>query len=251
MKMIRILHSLLLLAFGAALAELPNQASEKIHVLVVTGGHAFQTNQFFRLFRENTEIRFRSVAHPNAQEWFKPDAVREYDTIVFYDMWQEISDEARANFTASLREGTGLVALHHCLASYQKWPEFAKIIGGKYYLETYSRDGVKRPASTYRHDVKIHVQVADSQHPVTRGLSDFEIQDETYGLFEVNPDIHPLLTTKEPTSGSPIAWAKRHGKARVVYIQLGHDHLAFESPNYQRLLAQAIRWTAKRNPISP
>ena len=30
-------------------------------------------------------------------------------------------------------------------------------------------------------------------------------------------------------------------------MQSGHDHLAFNNPNYQRILRQAIRWTAKRD----
>ena len=34
--------------------------------------------------------------------------------------------------------------------------------------------------------------------------------------------------------------------SRVVYLQLSHDHKAYENPNYQKLVAQAIRWTAKR-----
>lgn len=32
------------------------------------------------------------------------------------------------------QEGKGLVALHHCLASFQDWDEYPKIIGGRYHL---------------------------------------------------------------------------------------------------------------------
>jgi hypothetical protein len=88
--------------------------------------------------------------------------------------------------------------------------------------------------------------VADLQHPVTQGVSDFDIHDETYGGFEVGAASHALLTTDEPTSGRVIGWAKTYEAARVVYLQLGHDHLGYENPNYRRLVAQAIRWTAQR-----
>jgi hypothetical protein len=88
--------------------------------------------------------------------------------------------------------------------------------------------------------------VADPNHPVTRGLSDFTILDETYGGFEVKPGSHILLTTEEPTSTRNIAWVKEYGRSRVVYIQLGHDHHAYENPNFRKLLAQAIRWVGKR-----
>ena len=88
---------------------------------------------------------------------------------------------------------------------------------------------------------------ADLKHPVTRGVTDFAIHDEVYGGFEVIPQAHVLLTTDEPLNGHNVAWTKTYGAARVVYLQLGHDHQAYENPNYQRLLKQAIRWVAKRN----
>jgi len=58
--------------------------------------------------------------------------------------------------------------------------------------------------------------------------------------------VTPLLTTDEPTSTKTIGWAHTYGKSRVAYLELGHDHLAYENPSYQRLLAQAIRWTAQK-----
>ena len=45
-----------------------------------------------------------------------------------------------------------------------------------------------------------------------------------------------------------IGWAKTYEAARVVYLQLGHDHFAYENPNYRQLLRQAIRWTAGKGP---
>ena len=152
----------------------------------------------------------------------------------------------KTNLVSLLKNGKGLVATHHCLAGYPAWDEYANIIGGKYYQEKTVEEGVERPASTYQHDVDFTVQVADAQHPVTKGLKDFKIHDETYGKFGVKPDVKVLLTTEEPTSTRSICWAKEYGRARVVYLALGHDHLAFENPNYRQLLAQAIQWTAGR-----
>ena len=216
----------------------------KIRVLLVHGGHEFETNQFFAMFRANDDITLTVVQHPKAQEWFKPERAAAYDVLVFYDMWQEISDEAKAGLISVLKQGKGLVALHHCLGSFQKWDEYANIIGGRYHLDNWTHDGKEMPGSTYKHDVDFKVHIADRNHPVTRGLKDFAIHDETYGGFEVKPASHILLTTDEPTSGREIAWSGNYGGARVVYIQLGHDHQAFENPNYSRLVRQAIRWVA-------
>ena len=41
-----------------------------------------------------------------------------------------------------------------------------------------------------------------------------------------------------------LAWARTEKNSRVVYLQLGHDKMAYANPNYRQLLAQAIRWAA-------
>lgn len=217
-----------------------------IKTLIITGGHDYETNLFYRIFDGFSDITYQPAAHPKAHEWLKSGQASQYDVVVLYDMWQDINENAKADFINRLKEGKGLVVLHHALASYQNWPEYAKIVGGKYYLEKTVVGGVEKPMSTYKHDVTFKVKVLDPQHPVTRGVSDFEIHDETYNLFEVAPDVVQLLGTDEPTSGKVIGWAKTYESARVVYLQLGHDHLAWDNPAYKRLLNQAIRWSAKR-----
>jgi type 1 glutamine amidotransferase len=135
-----------------------------------------------------------------------------------------------------------MVFLHHSLASYQKWDEFINIIGGRYHLEDEKKEVQDKMASTYKHDVDLDVKIADPNHPITRDLKDFTIHDEAYGGFTVLPKVHPLLTTNHTESGKFIAWTNKYAKSRVVYIQLGHDHYAFEDPNYRRLVKQAIDW---------
>ncbi len=146
---------------------------------------------------------------------------------------------------ARLKEGKGLVVLHHAIATYPAWPEYWNIIGARYYLAATNINGVAKPRSAFKHDVDFKVHVADTRHPVTRGVKDFDIHDETYKWFDVAKECHPLLTTDEPESNKVIGWAKTYERARVVCIQLGHDHFAYENPNYQQLVRQAIRWTAQ------
>lgn len=237
------------LAIALALLALPRPllAGNPISVLVVTGGHDFEADPFFKLFKDNSEITYRAVEHPNAHALLKAEAAKRYDVLVLYDMYQPISEEAKADFVARLKEGKGLVVLHHAIASYQQWPEYAKIVGARYYLEKSVVNGVEKPRSAYKHDMHFRVHVADPHHPITKGVQDFDIHDETYKWFDVSPDCHALLTTDEPESNKVIAWTKTYGPARVAYLQSGHDHFAYENPNYQRLLKQAIEWAAARN----
>ncbi len=218
----------------------------KIRVLIVTGGHGFEREPFFAMFKSMEGVTFQEVEHPKAHALWKPDAAKHYDVMVLYDMWGNISDEAKADFVNLLKQGKGIVALHHSLASYPNWDEFAKIIGGKFRLQKTVVNGVEKAPSTFKHGVKFTVHIADPNHPITQGMKDFEIVDETYGDFDVSPNVIPLLTTDEPTSGKTIGWYHTYGKSRVVYLQLGHDHTAYENPNYRRLVAQAMRWTAAK-----
>jgi len=230
-----------------ALAPVSLAAGAKpLRVLVVTGGHAYETNEFAAMFWSIPEISVRSVAQPEAQSLFTEEAAAGYDLMVWYDMWQPISEGAKKDLLARIREGKGLVALHHSIASYQDWPEYLELIGGRYHLQGWKLDGVEKPGSVYQHDVLVPVTVA-TDHPVTAGLEDFTIHDETYGGLQVLPSSQVLLTTDEPTSTPQLAWAHSFGEGRVVCLQLGHDHLAYENPSYRRLLAQAIRWVGPQD----
>jgi type 1 glutamine amidotransferase len=51
-----------------------------------------------------------------------------------------------------------------------------------------------------------------------------------------------LLSTSHPESGEIIGWTHLYGDSPIVYIQPGHDHHAYENPNYRHLVRQAIEW---------
>lgn len=250
MKTTRVIFGCLLSLFclSSVLAADPaKDSAAKTRVLVVTGGHGFEKEPFFKVFKDNPDIAYQAVEHPNAHALLKADAARQWDVLVLYDMHQEITDEAKADFVARLKEGKGLVVLHHAIANYQGWPEYWDIIGAHYYLAKTNINGVEKARSAYKHGVDFKIHIADPRHPVTRGMKDFDTHDETYKWFDVAPDCHPLLTTDEPESNKVIAWAKTYQGARVIYIQCGHDHFAYENPNFQQILRQAIQWAAKKD----
>ena len=243
--------SFLTLCFALlATSQEPTQAEESssnIRVLIISGGHAFEHDQFFKLFQDNAEITFKAAEHPNALALLRPESAKQFDVLVTYDYWQDISEEAKTDFLDWLKQGKGLLVLHHAIASYQEWPEYRKIIGARYYLKKMVVDGVEKPRSAFKHGVHFRIHVADPDHPVTRGVKDFDMHDEVYKWFDVAPESHPLLTTDEPESNKVIGWSKTYESARVVYLQSGHDHFAYENPNYQQLVKQAIRWVARKD----
>jgi hypothetical protein len=160
-------------------------------------------------------------------------------------MPKNITEEQKAKFLSLFDKGVGLVVLHHALVSYQHRPEYEKIIGGRY-PEADGKGGAVSEKVGYQHDVEVPVVVVAKEHPVTAGVKDFSIHDEIYWGFRTQPDVVPLITTTQPKSGKPLAWYRTQGKSRVVYLQLGHDHSAYENQNYRRLVANSIRWVGKK-----
>lgn len=86
--------------------------------------------------------------------------------------------------------------------------------------------------------------VVNRRHPITAGINNFTIHDETYCNYYTAPDVTLLLTTDNPRNEPPVAWAKQYGKSRVFYIMFGHGPSAWENPTYRRILANAVRWAA-------
>ena len=214
-----------------------------VRVLLITGGHDFDREPFDVFIKSLPGITVSEVTHPNALAVFRPENRASYDVILLYDSPSTIGEQEKKDFSDCLKAGKGMVVLHHAYCSYYDWDEYQTIIGGRYHQEPWTdSNGVLHPASTFLHDVQFRVKVADRKHPVTKGIRDFDIIDETYGKGSVNPGVHPLLSTDEPASTSSIAWTNRYGKSDIVTILLGHDNHAWSNPSFVKLVTQAIMW---------
>lgn len=250
----------ILLMLVVATADLTTAASagesldeQKVRVLVVTGGHDFEQKPFYALFEDIPDVVYTKAVFPAAAKLLTPALSKDYDVVVFYDMWAKgIALQHQQAFVELLQSGIGVVALHHTLAAHETWPEYAKIIGGKYHREEQVVNGRTIAKSGFLHDQKVEVNIADDDHPIVRGLEDFEIHDETYRDYHTDPTAKVLLTTNNPTSDPELAWVTTYGNSRVFYLQLGHGPEAYEHPTYRQLVARGIRWAAGRpaNPTS-
>jgi len=72
------------------------------------------------------------------------------------------------------------VALHHSICAFDDWPGYWNIIGGKYFHKPTTVGGKEYPACSYIHDLHFKVKNVNRKHPVTKGVPDFDIFDETY-----------------------------------------------------------------------
>ena len=223
---------------------------KKLHILIVTGGHGFREVPFYQMFDSLGNISYDKLVQPKANELIASPVVDKYDALVFYDMYDSITPLQKQAYVELLQKGKAMIFLHHSLVSYQGWDEFQTIVGGKYYEKATVVKG-DTMKSSYQHDVVIPVKIEDRQHPVNKGLKDFEIYDEVYGHFGIQPTIRPLLSTSHPGSSRYIAWINPYGQSDVLFIQLGHGPEAFANPNYRKLLRQGIEWSVMRHRKRP
>ncbi|MCX7818827.1 MAG: ThuA domain-containing protein [Kiritimatiellae bacterium] len=222
-------------------------AEEPVRALLLYGGHGFPTNAFFETMRSLPGVRIEIDRLPDALQRLKAGLEREFDVIVRYDMFRGTAEHARA-VRDLVAGGMGLVALHHAIGAHPDSMDHARLIGGKFLLKAETIDGRQLPKSTYSHGEEVHVRIADRDHPITQGLDDFVIRDETYGGLWIAPDVHVLLTTTHPKASPAIAWVREEGRGRVVYVQLGHDEKAYDHPSFRTLVGRAILWAARREP---
>lgn len=216
-----------------------SQLNQKGEILLITGGHDFDTTEFFNLFDSLTEYRVDTLSQPAANHFIGSGKALNYDVLVFYDSWQEISDEEKKAYLGLTDKGISFLFLHHSLVSYQDWEEFSKIRGGRYYKSELS-DSIKD--SRYKHDLDLSVEIQDSTHPITKGMRNFVIHDEGYSNIIFNVGVSPLLKTDDPDCAEMFAWTTKYRNSKIVYLMGGHDKMAFRNENYKELIRGALNY---------
>jgi type 1 glutamine amidotransferase len=245
-----------------------------VDVLVVTGGHPFEPEPFFAIFDTLDEVSWTTADTPAAG----------HDVVVFYDMpglritggdppleLVEPTAAQRRIFDDLAAAGTGLVFLHHAVASWPAWPGFAELVGARFHYRPAQLAGADYPDSGYLFDVTHEIEVIETEHPVCDGLgATFELTDELYCFPVLTDRVTPLMRTTFDTSDSSqfyssglairgrlndnegwrhppgsnlVAWTRQVDRSRLVYLQFGDGPVTYRDPNFRRVLANAIDWT--------
>ncbi len=209
-------------------------STDSIMTAVITGNHPFEVVEFTDLFRSLPGID----SYPQYLENWVDDmshARDRYQAIVFYNMHTEPPNEkVKAALEALGEVEQGVVFLHHGLLGFPKWQAWSDIIG------------IQNRSFRYSNGETVHVQIADPDHPITKGLSPWEMIDETYAMDEAGPGSRVLLTTDHPKSLRTLAWTRQHKRSRVFVLASGHDKKTYANPNFQTVLLRGIQWAAGR-----
>lgn len=212
-------------------------------VLLILGGHSYDTADFFLMLHSLQGIRFDSVSHPFAEGILSSGYLPSYDMLLYYDYMPGLPEKDSMLFLNLARTGIPMLFLHHSICSFQSWEGFKNLVGGKYVIGDASSD--PEAVSAYRHDLDINVEVVDRDHPVTRNVPDFTIRDEGYSNLQMVEGITPLLRTSHPGCSPLVGWTHQFDRSTSLYLMLGHDRHAYGNIAFQQLIENSVFWLTR------
>ena len=121
-----------------------------------------------------------------------------------------------------------------CNLAFPEWDEFVKICG------------IEDRSFGYHIGERVKVHIADADHPITAGVTDWEMTDETYSMKSPGKDSHVLLTVDHPKSMEVVGWTRAYRNSRVFCFESGHDNRTYRVPQFREVLTRGIRWVAGR-----
>jgi uncharacterized protein len=165
----------------------------------------------------------------------------ENDVFLLYTAGGQFATEQQQALADAVRAGKGLVGVHCANVLGQlgdgldpAYRPLFELLGNRYLSH-----------GPGHHEGRHTVEIL-AEHPVTAGLTDFDLFDEYYE-FEFADDAVTVLAQRHRADGVaiPVLYAREFGAGRVVYLALGHDMRAWGEPPVRTLVQQALRWAAR------
>jgi type 1 glutamine amidotransferase len=88
--------------------------------------------------------------------------------------------------------------------------------------------------------------VENKNHPITRGIEDFDTFDEQHmSKYFLDQDHLLLRSVARDNAQAAAGWWQEVGKGRFCYLSPGHTPEALNHPMVQRLIRNAARWLVR------
>ena len=217
-------------------------AAEKIKIHFVDGGgHDWKGN--FQILRDILEkMGDFEVTQSADLDALKAETIKNYDAVLFYGSGLDFADgepgkEQEKGLCDFVRNGGAFVGIHSASDSFKKSNAYWELLGGRF---------AGHGGGTFK------VFIYDPDHPITKGLTGFEIQDETYSHdYHKHMVIRSLIRMDQGKERQCMGWVQPYGKGRVFYSALGHGREAWTNPAFQRFVVRGIYWALGREPKDP
>jgi type 1 glutamine amidotransferase len=240
--LIRSLLSLAVLASAVVLQAADTSA--KARILLITGDDVSPAHDWLSCAAATREVLKESgrfeVDVVGGAEVLANEANLKNVNVIYFMMYNArtptLSDKGKENLLNFVKGGKGLVVTHLSSASFKEWPEFKALCGRTWVMGT-SGHG---PRGVFK------AVVVDKASPITKGVDDFNQDDELYAKLQGDVPIHVLLQAESDWSKKtePLAFTLDYGKGRVFHHTFGHDAKAINTPEVKKLIVQGTAWAA-------
>lgn len=140
---------------------------------------------------------------------------------------ERLTDEQIRGLTSWVQHGGGLSAVHCATVIGESNSELSRLLGGAF---------ISHPAP-----FNFTVYPVLNEHPITNGVSAFEVYDEFY-IERCEPSVAVHMSAVYEGRSYPMVWSKPEGAGRVAHIAMGHFPEVWNHPLYKRLMVQAVKW---------
>ncbi|WP_317175754.1 ThuA domain-containing protein [Halomontanus rarus] len=166
------------------------------------------------------------------------------DVVVDYVTDSSFTDAQLAGLRSFVADGGGYLAVH-CAGDLTNYIDDDGTFRSRETPVPPLRDLLKGHFLTHPEPSTFGVNVV-SEHPITEGVSDFEVYDEPYQVDCDEADVDVLARMDHPSleTAYPVVWSHEYDDGRVCYNSLGHTDEALAHESTRRLLANAVRWVA-------
>ncbi|MCL2378049.1 MAG: ThuA domain-containing protein [Defluviitaleaceae bacterium] len=214
----------------------------KLQVAVIVEDHPYDVIGFQKMLDSFTDCD----CYVQPYDLFvrdEDDNNSKYDTVLYYNMmWNSPPEDSPVTKYMNQELGhtkQGIILLHHALISFQGCELFTQVCG----LRNRGGDG----SFKYTPNQSVNQIILRGAHPITEGVPDFTLTDETYILGEPEePGNTILITTDNETSIKNLAWVRQYKNSKVFCYAAGHDNRAYANSSFRKVLHNAIIFTAGR-----
>jgi len=142
-----------------------------------------------------------------------------------------LTAETQMAFRSFVREGGGLMLLH-AGTCYKDLSEMCGVTGGAF----------------LSHPNQCAVTVEPKAgHPLAAGVNLFTETDEHYFMSFDATEADVFVWSHSEHGKQPAGWTRKEGSGRVCALTPGHNLEVWLNPEFQKLLSNALRWTARLN----
>ncbi len=225
-------------------------SSSPLRILLVSGGHWFDRENLTKMILDRPNTVLTEISVPEDQDRLTPEIKNEYDILIFHDQSSfELTDSQKENLSKMWEEGIPTMMLHHALISHTDFPLFREVYGTAFFLGPKTIDGQEYPGSTYLKPTQVPMKIVDHQHPITKGLEDFVLDDEVFNhLWFADEGNHVLIETVHPESSRPVCWTRIYKKSPVFVLIQGDCGTAFNDPHYREVFYRSLDWLVSEKP---